>query len=717
MKLLGKGAIRSIGGWVALLLMVWGNLAAPAASQPADSAWLTLMPGATELGPLEGDPPAAPAYRDGELLGYVFSTRQVVDSTGFSGKPLDVLVGIDLEGRITGARVREQHEPILIIGVRPEDIDAFVARYVGHRIDRPITVTRGAAGEGQIDAISGATVSSLVINNAILTAARAVAASRGLLAAGRLDIATFEPLGFSALLEDGSLVRRTWTVGEVEALLEPRGASLFPPGEPEDLFLDLVVGLATPARIGRNLLGDKLYEKAMAGLRLGDALLFVAGRGRWSFKGTEWRRSGTFDRLRLVQGERSLTFRASDHIRIEKLALADAPEFRELALFVLRKESGFDPTVPWRLQIRADGWNAAGDVVPVLLELAYRLPERYLRKTETAAMRPPWVDVWLARRWDVAVLVAVLIFLTGILFAQDRIARNRRLHRRLRMAFLAFTLVWLGWYASAQLSVLNVLTFGDALRRGFQWDFFLLEPLIFVLWSYVAVVLLFWGRGVYCGWLCPFGALQELLSMIAQRFGIRQLELPFALHERLRPIKFVIFLGLFAVALGSMDRAQILAEVEPFKTAIVLKFLREWPFALYAVLLLAAGLFIQRFYCRYLCPLGAALAIPARLRQFEWLRRRRQCGVECRICANTCPVQAIQPEGQIHPGECIYCLTCQVNYYDDHLCPPLIQRRQRRERRQAMARAAVTGKGPGGGATAGAPPPGARQTGSEPASR
>ena len=690
------------GPW--LLFLVLAVLLAAAGGEPAAAAgeaeWLALVPGATRLGPFEGEPPAAPAYRDDELLGYVFSTREVVNSTGFSGKPLDVLVGLDLEGRITGAVVREQHEPILVIGVRPEDIDAFVARYVGRRIDEPITVARGGGADGRIDAISGATVSSLVINNAILTAARAVAASRGLLGAGRIDLATYEPRTFAELLEDGSLVRRRWTVGEVEALLKPRGGALFPPGEPADLFLELVTGLATPARIGRNLLGDKPYEKAMAGLRLGDQLLFVAGRGRWSFKGTEWRRSGLFDRLRLVQGERELAFRAEDHLRVEKLALADAPEFRELALFVLRKESGFDPAAPWRLQIRADGWNEGGDPVPVVLELAYRLPDRYLRPAETAALRPPWVDVWLARKWDVAILAVVLVFLTGILFAQDRIARNRRLHRRLRMAFLAFTLVWLGWYASAQLSVLNVLTFGDALRRGFEWDFFLLEPLIFVLWSYVAVVLLFWGRGVYCGWLCPFGALQELLSMIAQRLRIRQLDLPFALHERLRPIKFVIFLGLFAVALGSMDRAQLMAEVEPFKTAIVLKFLRDWPFVLYAVLLLAAGLFVQRAYCRYLCPLGAALAIPARLRQFEWLRRRRQCGVECRICATTCPVQAIQPEGQIHPGECIYCLTCQVNYYDDHLCPPLIQRRQRRERREAMARAAAE-KAAAAGAPAG----------------
>ena len=131
-----------------------------------------------------------------------------------------------------------------------------------------------------------------------------------------------------------------------------------------------------------------------------------------------------------------------------------------------------------------------------------------------------------------------------------------------------------------------MLTFGDALRAGFRWDFFLLEPLIFVLWCYVAVALIFWGRGVFCGWLCPFGALQELANRAARRIGVPQLKVPFWLHERLRALKFVIFLGLFAVALGSMAQAQRLAEVEPFKTAIVLRFLRDWPFVAWALLLL-----------------------------------------------------------------------------------------------------------------------------------
>ena len=86
---------------------------------------------------------------------------------------------------------------------------------------------------------------------------------------------------------------------------------------------------------------------------------------------------------------------------------------------------------------------------------------------------------------------------------------------------------------------------------------------------------------------------------------------------------------------------------------------------LFAALLLAAGLFIERFYCRYLCPLGAALAIPARLRIFNWLKRYHDCGNPCQRCNHECPVQAIEPSGEINPNECIQCLHCQMLYHHD----------------------------------------------------
>jgi NosR/NirI family nitrous oxide reductase transcriptional regulator len=105
-----------------------------------------------------------------------------------------------------------------------------------------------------------------------------------------------------------------------------------------------------------------------------------------------------------------------------------------------------------------------------------------------------------------------------------------------------------------------VLTFLNALVSGFSREFFLSAPLVFILWAAVAAGLLFWGRGPFCGWLCAFGTLQEFVSLAAKRLGIPQITVPWALHERLWPIKYIIFLGLFGLSLA---RAEVLAESSP----------------------------------------------------------------------------------------------------------------------------------------------------------
>jgi NosR/NirI family nitrite reductase transcriptional regulator len=116
-------------------------------------------------------------------------------------------------------------------------------------------------------------------------------------------------------------------------------------------------------------------------------------------------------------------------------------------------------------------------------------------------------------------------------------------------------------------------------------------------------------------------------------------------------------------------------------------FMRAWPFVLFVVALLVAGLFIERFYCRYLCPLGAALAIPAKLKLFDWLRRRPQCGRECRLCEQKCTVGAIDPLGRISPNECVLCLRCQMIFHDDDTCTVLKGRKARAARGAASAAA------------------------------
>src|SRR5262249_30208471 len=139
-----------------------------------------------------------------------------------------------------------------------------------------------------------------------------------------------------------------------------------------------------------------------------------------------------------------------------------------------------------------------------------------------------------------------------------------------------------------------------------------------------------------------------------------------------------------AISLHEIATAERFAEVEPFKTAVLLRFQREWPLVLYAAGLLGASLFVERFFCRYLCPLGAALAIPGRMRLFEWLKRRKQCGLECQLCAKRCTVQAIHPLGHINPNECIYCMQCQVIYWDDTTCPPLVMKKTGRGKKRPL---------------------------------
>jgi NosR/NirI family nitrous oxide reductase transcriptional regulator len=197
---------------------------------------------------------------------------------------------------------------------------------------------------------------------------------------------------------------------------------------------------------------------------------------------------------------------------------------------------------------------------------------------------------------------------------------------------------------------------------------------------FVAATLLLLGRGVYCGWLCPFGALQVLVSKAAKRLHVPQFEFPKAVHERLWALKYVILLVLFGLSLQSLNTAEHYAEIEPFKTAINLHFARSWSYVLYAVVLIGISAFNHKFYCRYVCPLGAGLAVSGRWRLFEWLRRRPECGSPCQVCANECEVKAIHADGRIDFNECHYCLDCQVTRVNDHKCPPVVQQRKKRER-------------------------------------
>jgi Na+-translocating ferredoxin:NAD+ oxidoreductase RnfG subunit len=296
-----------------------------------------------------------------------------------------------------------------------------------------------------------------------------------------------------------------------------------------------------------------------------------------------------------------------------------------------------------------------------------------------------WLQLWQQHSVRIGVLLTALLVLLAILFFQDSLVRHPQRFRRVRIAYLLFSVVFIGFYALAQLSIVNILAFIQIFSQGFTWDTLLLEPVVFILWCFVAISIIFWGRGVFCGWLCPFGALQELIGMLSERLGIKGFQFPPMVHERLWAIKYLILIALVGLSLDSLARASVLAEVEPFKTTFALTFQREWWFVFYALGLLVLSAFNSKFFCKYLCALGAALSFLTRFRIFDWLRRRKECGHPCQTCASDCSVGAIKPTGEIIENECHYCLECQVNYWDEHTCPPLVEKRKRREKRNKKA--------------------------------
>lgn len=711
-KCIRRGAAGSRNGLIYLVLTVVFLLLAQSAlaQQPVLPQFLDRVPagdlvqGAEAYGPMRSDLPVAPILKDGEEIGWAFITSDFVGTTGYSGKPIHVMVGVDHDAKIIGVRLAKHWEPIVLIGIPEARVAALTESYTG--LDLVAEAKAGGSGH-DLQIISGATVTIMVIDDSIVRSGLRVARALGLgglapqaAQAGpraEIDPEAEAPNDWGTLVGDGSVRRMVLDVQEVNEafaeLSDPRAAQRPLPGAPDDVFIDLYTALVSVPGLGRSLLGEAEYANLQDWLGEGEHAIVVAAQGQYSFKGSGYVRGGIFDRIQLIQGDRSVRFRDRWHRRLGDIDADGAPRLTEVDLFKIPADAGFDPTEPWRLQLLVQRDVGATERVFSTFDLAYQLPEQYVlpvaeqapateavEMTEQEAQAALWQRIWRDKTVEIAGLLVMLAILTGAFFFQTFVARSERFVFWFRMSFLTVTLVFLGWYASAQLSIVNLMALGASLAEGFSWQAFLLDPLTFILWFSVAAALIFWGRGAYCGWFCPFGALQELTNRIARFFKVPQWRLPWGLHERLWAVKYIIFLGLFAVTLASMDQAERLAEVEPFKTAIVLKFDRAWPFVLYALILLGIGLFVERFYCRYLCPLGAALAIPGRIRMFDWLKRYRECGNPCQLCARECMVGAIHPTGEINPNECLNCLHCQVLYQSTTKCPVVIRRVKRHQK-------------------------------------
>ena len=667
-----------------LLALAFAAPALPCAAQEAGEdhwrgpgggpQWMTpalargLFPGADRTEPPGGEPPAAAVFAGNEPLGFVFRTIDATASLGFSSSPFYIAAGLRLDGTLTGIRILEHSEPIIDLYATETRLPGFVSAYGGLDVRRPHRVsTTGGETAGVIDAISGATISSVLFNEAILNAARLVARARGIVLSEEpaVDLVEFREATFASLAADGSIGR-----------LRP-GA--------DDAPLDLYFAPVAPPTIGRALLGNGRYNLWLAGRDPRDLAVLLMARAPYEFDPHALRPSGALDRVHIVQNGRRFAL-SRERYRYLNRVRGGAPEFGQMGMYWIEAAEGIDPLAPWRLEARAEDGGA-------VFGADYRLAERYIARPPPRAEAladaggPAWLAAWRAQSGNLAILGALLAALTAILLFVRPLTRRPRLYAALRLGFLAFVLVWLGWIAGAQLTVMNALAWMRALWGEFTFGMFMSDPLVAVLAVFVAVTFVVWGRGIFCGWLCPFGALQELLGKLARLLRIPAATLGPAARRRLAPVKYVVLAGLAGLSLHSMTAAGAAAEIEPFKTAVSMHFARDWPFVAWAAALLAAALFVERFFCRVLCPLGAAMALGGklRLRRLDPLPRRAQCGSPCRLCERNCPVQAIRPNGKIDMDECFYCLDCQVLYRDEHSCPPLASARRRRERAPAAA--------------------------------
>ena len=662
------------------------------------------------VGERDAQLPVWPLFRqDGTatpLVGYVFESVDLAPIPGFSGTPPNLLVALDAKGAFMDVQVLSQHEPVFVDGLGPAPLMRFVEQYRGLSLRQNIKIgsnanrveQRGSANV-YIDGVAKATASVRIVNQSLLAASLRVARARlgfaggrdpELLARVRQD--TYRPRDWNALVRAGLVAHLRVTQAQVARAFAGSGVEETGAGGVDGTFTELwVVYLSTPVT-GRNLLGDAGWAHLQGRLDDGDHALLAIARGPWTFVGDGFVRGAVPDRITLRQGELPLEMRdldLDDALALPPdLRLADAKVFRVIG------PAGLDPAQP--LEIALHVVRNKGAIYPERIARTFALEARLPADQVLlpAADNKSWPGIWRSRAWELGVLAAGLALLAVALARPRWLVADARRLARFRTGYLLFTLVFVGWFAQGQLSIVNVTALVQALVAGRGLGFFLYDPMTVVLWAFVAVTLVAWGRGTFCGWLCPFGALQELVSQAARALGLKPVRVRAALDRRLKRLKYVVLAGIVglaafgAAATPWTDRA---VEVEPFKTAITLVFVRSWPFVAWAVALLLLSTFVFKGFCRYLCPLGAGLAILGRLRRFDWIARRAECGTPCQTCRHRCDYEAIEPSGQVVYEECFQCLECVAIHDSDERCAPLIQGKRHRTIRIRPLPAAASG--------------------------
>ncbi len=176
------------------------------------------------------------------------------------------------------------------------------------------------------------------------------------------------------------------------------------------------------------------------------------------------------------------------------------------------------------------------------------------------------------------------------------------------------------------------------------------------------IITAIWGR-FFCGFICSFGAMQDLVWLGGKHMP-RKIKVPEKADRILKLLKFAVLLFvIIGVWTFSVTGTTLWSPWTIFGMYATFK---GFPAASYLLsiggllmlLILIGSFFIERFFCKYLCPLGALYSLAAKLRIFKIKKPTAACG-NCCLCASQCSMSVpMNKYDSIASGECINCMRC-----------------------------------------------------------
>ena len=606
------------------------------------------------------------------LHSYIFETHDLAPIAGFSGGKMNMLVQMDVEGNFLDVTLLEQDEPVFVSGLGVTPFIEFLNQYKGKSLKNNIKVggIKGSGSSVHIDGVSKATASVKIANDSILASGIKIAKEKlsgvapKAISHPKKDF--YEEYTWQELLDKKLIKNLRVTKKQAEQLfLNTEYFNQLDSEEEDELFVDLYLADLSIPTLSRNIIKQSTQDELDGQLLDTEEAILILANGSHNILGEDFVRNTSPDTLEIKQEGFALNIRDGDY---EVNLKEGIPSFEQDVILQVDKRFDFDPSSPWTLNTKIVRGNGTLYATPVVKDLTIKmeLPEKYFSIPKKEKETPLWLSSIYEQKTKLIILTVFLSFLFIMLYKYQVLLAKLRYKRTI---LLVFTLFFIGWFGQGQLSMVTVLGVLKAIVNSQSLMFLLYDPFSLIIWFFVFISLVIWGRGTFCGWLCPYGTLQEFSHYLGRLLKLPKIRFSENLNDKLVNIKYIVLASLILSVIFMPNISEYLIEIEPFKTSITLIFDREIPYVLYALFWLFLGMFLFKGFCRYICPLGAFLSLAGRLKFLDWLPRRAECGNPCNNCHKSCNYQAIDKKsGSIKYADCFQCLDCVQIYSDADLC-------------------------------------------------